>query len=163
MGFDNIMSKGRPLSKTLQGLGSGGCPGDGEHAVRSRWPGGVEAVQDLELGEVDEQHDKVPCESRLLSRALGHHVHGGLDDIESDKARGEADILAEIDKRACRDLKLLHIPQSSMLKFVEAEVEEAERREAKHDIGECVDEAVVTEVELVEEAQTMERVREHAT
>jgi hypothetical protein len=124
---------------------------------------GVEAVQDLELGEVDEQHDKVPCESRLLSRALGHHVHGGLDDIESDKARGEADILAEIDKRACRDLKLLHIPQSSMLKFVEAEVEEAERREAKHDIGECVDEAVVTEVELVEEAQTMERVREHAT
>lgn len=58
----------------------------------------------LDLGEVDEQHDKAASELGLLAATLDHHVHGGRDGAEHHEARGEVAVLAEVDERVGRRL-----------------------------------------------------------
>lgn len=58
----------------------------------------------LDLGEIDEQHDKAASELGLLTAALDHHVHRGRDGSKHHEARGELAVLAEVDERVGRRL-----------------------------------------------------------
>ncbi|KAF0909790.1 hypothetical protein E2562_000111 [Oryza meyeriana var. granulata] len=82
--------------------------------------------------------------------------------IPAEVTTGGEEGAAALALRRLPFLVLGKLAQHVALEVIEAKVEEPERRQAEHDVGEQTHEAVVAKVELVEEPEAAERGREHA-
>jgi hypothetical protein len=129
-----------------------------EHADLRRNAGGEAVVDEEDLveraGHVPEAGGQAAAEG-----VVGEHDDGGRGVAEVVGERGAEAVVVEEDgvERAVEELR-----RDGALEVVEAEVEEAERRQVEHDGGERAHEAVVAEVQLGEEAQPTQRGREQA-